>query len=107
MITPRNTRPSLHFLSLPLPLSRSAPLLQKVLVAEDDKVNRFLIRKILEKRGLAVTLAEGGEECVRLFEQAQAQAEGGGGGGVFDIVVTDLNMVRRGAAAGPDTAWWA
>jgi PAS domain S-box-containing protein len=62
---------------------RTALALQgrRVLLAEDNRVNQLLARKLLEKVGLVVTLAENGREAV---EQAQA--------GRFDVVLMDLQM---------------
>ena len=53
----------------------------RVLLAEDDPMVRDLVTLILEKRGLAVTVAENGREAV-----AKWQADG------VDLVLMDLQM---------------
>jgi len=53
----------------------------RVLVAEDNEVNRILIRKILEKSGCAVTQAANGAEAVDLIRA-----------GTFDAVLMDVQM---------------
>ncbi|HBV87265.1 MAG TPA: hypothetical protein DEF42_11595 [Desulfosporosinus sp.] len=54
---------------------------KKVLVAEDDLINRKMIRIILEKIGLEVTSVENGKEAVSAFEK-----------GRFDLILMDINM---------------
>jgi len=53
----------------------------RVLVAEDDKTNQWLVRDLLVRRGVEVTLASTGAEAVA------AAARGG-----FDIVLMDIRM---------------
>lgn len=43
--------------------------MKDILVAEDNPVNRELIREILESRGYSVTEAENGEEAIKLLRQ--------------------------------------
>jgi CheY-like chemotaxis protein len=57
----------------------SRPL--KILAAEDNRVNRLLLGKILEKAGHRAVFAENGAEAVRLWEN-----------GKFDLVLMDLQM---------------
>jgi signal transduction histidine kinase/CheY-like chemotaxis protein len=57
----------------------SRPL--KILAAEDNRVNRLLLGKILEKAGHHAVFAENGAEAVRLWEN-----------GKFDLVLMDLQM---------------
>ena len=57
----------------------SCPL--KILVAEDNRVNRLLLGKILEKAGHHAVFAENGAEAIRLWEN-----------GKFDLVLMDLQM---------------
>ncbi len=54
-----------------------------VLLVEDNPINQRLARKLLEKRGHRVTLAQNGREAVRLFEQS---------GWHFDLVLMDIQM---------------
>jgi CheY-like chemotaxis protein len=57
----------------------SRPL--KILAAEDNRVNRLLLGKILEKAGHHAVFAENGAEAIRLWEN-----------GKFDLVLMDLQM---------------
>jgi CheY-like chemotaxis protein len=54
---------------------------RSVLVAEDNEVNQFVIKEILQRQGLAVTLANTGREAV---EQVQKHS--------FDLVLMDCQM---------------
>ncbi len=60
-------------------LSRSTPL--KILLAEDNPVNRRVASKHLERAGHSVVLVEDGAEAVRLVESE-----------AFDIVLMDIEM---------------
>jgi len=53
----------------------------RVLVAEDNKVNQMLAKKLLEKRGLEAVIAEDGAAAVAAWE------EGG-----FDLILMDCQM---------------
>ena len=53
----------------------------RVLVAEDYKVNQLIVRRILEKRGHAVTLVEDGRQAVDAVSHA-----------TFDVVLMDIQM---------------
>jgi len=53
----------------------------KVLLAEDNAVNRTLAKKLLEKHGHTVVLAENGREALRALEQE-----------AVDLVLMDLQM---------------
>ncbi|QDG53882.1 response regulator [Persicimonas caeni] len=61
------------------PIAQSSSL--RVLVAEDDRVNRRLVESVLEKKGHQITFAENGREAVETFEP-----------GAFDIVLMDVRM---------------
>jgi two-component system sensor histidine kinase RpfC len=52
-----------------------------VLVGEDNRVNRKVVAKILERAGHSATLAENGEEVLDLLESRR-----------FDVVLMDVNM---------------
>ncbi len=53
----------------------------EVLLVEDNPVNQELARRLLEKRGYRVTLANNGEEAVEHFEQKK-----------FDLILMDMQM---------------
>lgn len=75
---------------LPKSLSHEPPVGQlKILLVEDDRVNRLMARKLLEKRGHTVTSARNGEECLeRVLESS------------FDLVLMDMQMpIMDGIAA--------
>jgi len=60
-----------------------------VLVAEDNKYNQILVRKLLESIGCRVDIANNGEEAVQAVEQ-----------NTYDVVLMDINMpVMDGLAA--------
>ncbi|WP_318503979.1 PAS domain S-box protein [Bacillus sp. T3] len=52
-----------------------------ILLAEDDKVNQKVIKKILENRGHSVQVANNGIEAVEMFKN-----------GNFDLVLMDIQM---------------
>ncbi|WP_051617029.1 response regulator [Desulfonatronovibrio hydrogenovorans] len=53
----------------------------RILVAEDDPVNRFMIRTLLEKAGHAVQVVENGFQALKAMEE-----------GDFDLILMDVNM---------------
>jgi len=55
--------------------------MSKVLIAEDNPVNRELLREVLEARGYAVVEAGDGQEALRQIEETQP-----------DILLLDLGM---------------
>ncbi len=57
---------------------------RKVLVAEDNPINRQVLRMTLERQGFEVSLAENGRQAVELYE--------GSPDGTFDLVILDLQM---------------
>ncbi|WP_421993487.1 ATP-binding protein [Roseococcus sp.] len=67
-------------ISLPLPITQR-PL--SVLVADDNRVNRRVVARILEKAGHEPTLVSDGEEALDMLETRE-----------FDLVLMDLNMPR-------------
>jgi two-component system, sensor histidine kinase and response regulator len=52
-----------------------------ILVAEDNLVNQMVVRKILEKRGHRVTIANNGQAALEALQEA-----------TFDIVLMDIEM---------------
>ena len=59
----------------------AAPTGKRILVAEDNAVNRTLMELILRKRGHAVSFAASGEEVVAVAPQ-----------GRFDLILMDIQM---------------
>lgn len=55
----------------------------RVLVAEDNPVNREILKEQLQALGVQVTLAEDGEQALLRWHEAP-----------FDLVITDVNMPR-------------
>ena len=55
--------------------------MSKILIAEDNPVNRELLRELLEIRGHTVAEACDGEEALRVIEQTQP-----------DLVLLDIGM---------------
>ena len=55
--------------------------MSKILIAEDNLVNRELLRELLEIRGHTVAEACDGEEALRVIEQTQP-----------DLVLLDIGM---------------
>ena len=53
----------------------------RVLIAEDERINRLYLRHVLTRSGHEVALASDGEEAVRLAAE-----------GRFDLILMDLNM---------------
>lgn len=53
----------------------------RILVAEDNPLNRFTLQEQLERLGCEVTIAEDGEEALALWDI-----------GPYDMVLTDVNM---------------
>lgn len=54
---------------------------KKILVAEDNRINQIVTKKILEKKGVICTIAENGEEAVNLIKNNS-----------YDLILMDLNM---------------
>jgi CheY-like chemotaxis protein len=55
----------------------------KVLIAEDNAVNRELLRELLESRGYAVAEACDGEEALQAIEETK-----------FDMLLLDIGMPK-------------
>jgi CheY-like chemotaxis protein len=58
----------------------------KVLVVDDNQINRLLINKILTKWGVVVELAENGIEAI---SKAEATPD-------FDVILMDIHMPQMG-----------
>ena len=59
---------------------------RRILLAEDHPLNVTVARKLLERRGLLVTVAGDGEAAVEVFEKAAI--------GFFDAILMDIRMPR-------------
>ncbi len=57
------------------------PLSQKILLAEDNKINQLVTKKLLNKIGCECTIAENGSEAVEIVKKEK-----------FDIILMDINM---------------
>ncbi len=55
----------------------------KVLVAEDNKMNQFYIRQLLNNLNVSVDIAENGQEAVAIFNQDKSN---------YDLVLMDMHM---------------
>lgn len=64
----------------PLPKNKKS---QKVLIIEDNEINRFVARELLEKDGHIVSEANDGDEGVALCQKE-----------AFDIILMDISMPR-------------
>jgi len=53
----------------------------RILVVDDDAINRKLIQRMIEKIGAEVTLAKSGAQAIRAFEQS-----------AFDLILMDIQM---------------
>jgi signal transduction histidine kinase/ActR/RegA family two-component response regulator/streptogramin lyase len=63
----------------------SKPDRARILLAEDNSVNQFLARRILEMHGYHVSVVENGEQAIASLERAD-----------FDIVLMDIQMPTMG-----------
>jgi len=54
---------------------------QRVLVVEDNPINQKVARRLLEKKGLEVTLAENGVKALEIYENED-----------FDLILMDIQM---------------
>ena len=91
-----NAFPSLLLLAhhqLPLRLSDEFDFTgRKILIVEDNKMNRDIARDILVDNGLEVVLAENGQEAVEMVKNSKE--------GQYDLVLMDVQMpVMDGYAA--------
>ena len=75
------TRPEPHELPAPPPRALAG---RSILVAEDVEINRTITQNFLENAGARVTLANDGDEALRLLQTMGAQA--------FDAVLMDIQM---------------
>ena len=57
---------------------------KRVLLVEDQELNRKISRKILEKKNMLVDIAVDGEKAVGIFENSPA--------GTYDVILMDIRM---------------
>jgi signal transduction histidine kinase/ActR/RegA family two-component response regulator len=60
----------------------------KILVVEDDTINRTITQSILQAEGAETYTAETGEECLRMYADAEQ--------GFFDVILMDILMPGMG-----------
>jgi CheY-like chemotaxis protein len=61
---------------------------KKALLADDQQLNRMMIKKSLERSGLEVVEASDGKELLEIYQKSLDQD----GKSSFDIIITDVNM---------------
>ena len=61
---------------------------KKIILADDQQLNRMITRNSLEKSGLIVTEAQDGKELLEIYKNSLDEH----GVSSFDIIVTDVNM---------------
>jgi PAS domain S-box-containing protein len=64
----------------------------RVLLVEDNQINQQICVELLSSVAVNVTVAENGEEALRLLDGAADNAGGDDGSLPFDLVLMDLNM---------------
>ena len=57
---------------------------KKILVAEDDRINGEILKRLFEKNGAKVSLAENGKRCLEIFKES---AEG-----EYSFIIMDISM---------------
>ena len=67
--------------AVPEPNSVRAAASFQVLVAEDNPLNQMVVKRLLEKQGFTVTLAENGELALQLWEREN-----------YDLILMDVQM---------------
>ncbi|MBM9535777.1 ATP-binding protein [Desulfobulbus alkaliphilus] len=83
-VTPKSTaahpgnHPTIHTNVKPVPVTGKKP---RILVAEDEYINKILIRTLLTQAGYHVTVVKNGREAVEAWR-----------GGVFDCILMDVQM---------------
>lgn len=66
------------------PSTPAEPIIQHILVIDDDATMRIFLRRHLEREGYRVSEAEDGEEAMRRLEKGSA-----------DLVIVDIFMPRK------------
>ena len=70
-----------NVLPRPTTPSPASPLKGRILVVDDDRINRMLLQRMVQKEGFSVDLAEDGVEAVDMVQQ-----------NVYDLVFMDCEM---------------
>ncbi|MCE3255685.1 MAG: multi-sensor hybrid histidine kinase [Rickettsiaceae bacterium] len=61
---------------------------KKLLLADDEKINRMITKRVLETAGMIVTEANDGKELLELYQNSLNK----NGKSSFDAIITDINM---------------
>jgi signal transduction histidine kinase/DNA-binding response OmpR family regulator len=76
-----NETPATRIALRPARIAPGGDVLLDILVAEDTPVNQILVRRMLEKQGHAVTVAEDGKKAIAAYEERP-----------FDLILMDVQM---------------
>lgn len=60
---------------------------KKIVIADDEKVNRFLTKRALDNHGIRVTQAKNGKDLLKIFRNSMKNSKSD-----FDLILTDINM---------------
>ena len=66
-------------------LDKSCSVSPTILVADDERILRKTLRRVLTRSGFSVLLAEDGKEAVEIFSQKHAD---------INLVILDMNMPK-------------
>jgi len=86
-VTETPTKEAKSIISKELPKSSSIKKHNRVLVADDDKVNLNLLKKMIEQFGIEVTTAKDGQEALDILEKEKN----------FDLIILDSIMPKLNA----------
>lgn len=64
----------------------------KILIAEDEELNRMLVQKLFERNQISPDFAENGQEAVEKFKAAQEGANETSQNGGYHLVLLDHQM---------------
>ena len=57
---------------------------KKILIVEDNRINQMVTKKILQKSNAICSIAENGEEAVRMAKESG-----------YDLILMDINMPKK------------
>jgi len=60
---------------------------KKVILVDDEKMNRLLTKRTLENRGIKITEAKDGKDLLKIFRNSLNDGKSD-----FDLIITDINM---------------